>query len=201
MRSELATFLDVFPNGAVFANTVDGVGYDAVLVGRKSDEPIDLTRLERRLDRSDYETVAASLRAVGFDSALDLMSTYAADAAVAGTMARRCRAQHGSRSSPAVSRRRRFERARRRRDLRCARRLGTRLARAVVHGHARAARGARAAARGAAGAVLNALSRARRAAELSTSSTLRAIPCRRAGNRRRAARNASLTSFATCQRR
>ncbi len=80
VRSELATFLDVFPNGAVFANTVDGVGYDAVLVGRKSDEPIDLASLERRLDRSDYETVAASLRAVGFDSALDLMSTYAADA-------------------------------------------------------------------------------------------------------------------------
>ena len=44
VRSELATFLDVFPNGAVFANTVEGMGYDAVLVGRKSDEPIDLTR-------------------------------------------------------------------------------------------------------------------------------------------------------------
>ena len=52
VRSELATFLDVFPNGAVFANTVEGMGYDAVLVGRKSDEPIDLARLERRLDRT-----------------------------------------------------------------------------------------------------------------------------------------------------
>ena len=39
-----------------------------------------LRRLERRLDRSDYETRSGSLRAVGFDSALDLMSTYAADA-------------------------------------------------------------------------------------------------------------------------
>ena len=42
VRSELATFLDVFPNAAVFANTVEGMGYDAVLVGRN----------ERRADRS-----------------------------------------------------------------------------------------------------------------------------------------------------
>jgi spermidine synthase len=80
VRSELATFFDVFPNGAVFANTVQATGYDAVLVGRKGDAPIDLARLERRLDGSDYEAVASSLRSVGFDSALDLMSTYAADA-------------------------------------------------------------------------------------------------------------------------
>jgi spermidine synthase len=80
VRSELATFLDVFPNGAVFANTVEGTGYDAVLVGRKSDEPIDLARLQARLDSAAYEAVAESLRAVGFDSALDLMSTFAGDA-------------------------------------------------------------------------------------------------------------------------
>jgi spermidine synthase len=80
VRSELATFLDVFPNGAVFANTVEGMGYDAVLVGRKSDEPIDITRLQARLDSSAYAPVAESLRAVGFDSALDLLSTFAGDA-------------------------------------------------------------------------------------------------------------------------
>lgn len=81
VRSELATFLDVFPNGAVFANMVDGVGYDAVLLGRSGDEPIDLAALSQRLDGSDYAPVAASLREVGFDSPLDLMSTFAADAA------------------------------------------------------------------------------------------------------------------------
>lgn len=80
VRSELATFVDVFPNAVVFANTVEGVGYDAVLVGRKGDEPIDLTALARRLERPDYAPVASSLRAVGFDSALDLMSTFAASA-------------------------------------------------------------------------------------------------------------------------
>jgi spermidine synthase len=80
VRSELATFLDVFPNAAVFANTVDGVGYDAVLVGRSGDAPIDLAQVARRLERRDYAHVAASLRSVGFDSALDLMSTFVADA-------------------------------------------------------------------------------------------------------------------------
>ena len=81
VRSEVATFLDVFPNGLLFANTVQGMGYDAVLVGRNDDEPIDLERLARRLDARDYEGVATSLREVGFDAELDLMSTFAADAA------------------------------------------------------------------------------------------------------------------------
>jgi spermidine synthase len=80
VRSELATFVDVFPNAAVFANTVEGLGYDAVLVGRKGDVPIDLERMNSRLQSHAYEPVAASLRAVGFDSGLDLVSTFAADA-------------------------------------------------------------------------------------------------------------------------
>jgi spermidine synthase len=80
VRSEIATFFEVFPHGAVFANTVEGGGYDAVLVGRATDEPIDLDRIERRLDHSDYAPVARSLRDSGFDSALDLFSTYAGSA-------------------------------------------------------------------------------------------------------------------------
>ena len=80
VRSEIATFFEVFPHGAVFANTVEGSGYDAVLVGRVTDEPIDLGRIEHRLDRSDYAPVADSLRGSGFDSALDLFSTYAGGA-------------------------------------------------------------------------------------------------------------------------
>jgi spermidine synthase len=81
VRSELETFVDVFPNAAVFANTVEGVGYDLVLVGRNGGEPIDVAHLTHRLERRDYANVAASLRAVGFDSALDLLSTFTADAA------------------------------------------------------------------------------------------------------------------------
>ena len=59
VRSELETFFDVFPNGVVFANTVEGMGYDIVLVGRNGDEPIDVARLTRRLERGDYARVAA----------------------------------------------------------------------------------------------------------------------------------------------
>ena len=118
VRSELATFLDVFPNAAVFANTVEGMGYDAVLVGRNGDEPIDLTRLRSRLERRDYAPVAASLRAVGFDSALDLMSTFAADAESLRAVARGRRAQYGSQLAAAVSRGAGLERVRRGRDLR-----------------------------------------------------------------------------------
>ncbi|HET7609092.1 MAG TPA: fused MFS/spermidine synthase, partial [Gammaproteobacteria bacterium] len=81
VRSELETFFDVFPNGAVFANTVDGMGYDVVLVGRNGDEPIDVAAVTQRIESGDYARVAASLRAVGFDSALDLLSTFTADAA------------------------------------------------------------------------------------------------------------------------
>ena len=78
VRSEIATFLDVFPDGLVFANTVDALGYDLVLVGRLGTEPIDLTRLREKLARPDYARVASSLRDVGFASALDLLSTYIA---------------------------------------------------------------------------------------------------------------------------
>ena len=80
VRSEIATFLDVFPNAVVFANTVEGMGYDIVLVGRNGNEPIDVARMTHRLGRADYARVSASLRAVGFDSALDLVGTFAADA-------------------------------------------------------------------------------------------------------------------------
>jgi len=80
VKSEVATFFEVFPHGAVFANTVDGMGYDAVLLGRADDAPIDIERLQGLLDRADYELVARSLRQVGFESAVDLLGTYAARA-------------------------------------------------------------------------------------------------------------------------
>jgi hypothetical protein len=51
-----------------------------VIVGRKGDAPIDLAALAQRLERPEYAGLAASLRTVGFGSALDLMSTFAADA-------------------------------------------------------------------------------------------------------------------------
>jgi len=81
VRSEIATFLDVFPGGLVFANTRGGTGYDIVLVGRTEATPVDVTHLRQRLARADYAPVAASLHEVGIDSALDLLGTYTASAA------------------------------------------------------------------------------------------------------------------------
>jgi spermidine synthase len=81
VKSEIATFFSAFPHGALFVNTVNGRGYDAVLVGRAHDAPIDVDLVEQRLAEPSYERVARSLREVGFYSALDLLGTYAGGAA------------------------------------------------------------------------------------------------------------------------
>jgi spermidine synthase len=74
-RSVIATFMSVFPNSAIFANTVDGQGYDMVLVGLRDGDRIAVDRLRERLEASP--ALRASLAGVGFDSAVDLLATYA----------------------------------------------------------------------------------------------------------------------------
>ena len=80
VKSEIATFLEVFPNGAVFANTVAGEGYDVVLLGQAAPAPIDVDRIQRRLDSPEYVLVRRSLGEVGFYSAVDLLATFAGQA-------------------------------------------------------------------------------------------------------------------------
>ena len=77
VRTEIATFLEVFPNGAVFANTYGGQGYDVVLYGRKDDTPIDVELVRNRLASPEYSQVVGSLREVGFFSPIDLLGTFA----------------------------------------------------------------------------------------------------------------------------
>jgi spermidine synthase len=77
VKSELATFFDVFPNGTVWANNDEGEGYDVVLLGARDDIKIDAHELERRFA---HPSVAESLRQVGFGSAAELLATYAAHA-------------------------------------------------------------------------------------------------------------------------
>ncbi|MGW8369259.1 MAG: spermidine synthase, partial [Gammaproteobacteria bacterium] len=79
-KSEIATFLEAFPGGAVFANTVGGRGYDLVLYGRLGDEPIDVDLVQERLSDPANAAIAASLAEVGIYSAIDLFATYAGDA-------------------------------------------------------------------------------------------------------------------------
>jgi spermidine synthase len=80
VKSEIATFLEAFPNGMVFANTVNGQGYDVVLLGQVEPVTIDVDKMQARLDSPEYTRVAQSLREIGIYSARDLVSTYAGSA-------------------------------------------------------------------------------------------------------------------------
>jgi spermidine synthase len=77
VKSEVATFLDVFPNGAVFSNTYYGSGYDVVMVGSVEPLTIDVDAIEQRLASPEYAQVRQSLSEIGFNSALQLFSTFA----------------------------------------------------------------------------------------------------------------------------
>jgi spermidine synthase len=77
VKSEVATFFEAFPNGAVFANNIQGTGYDLVLVGLRDDKPIDVNRINDRLSNPEYSQVQQSLREIGFFSAVDLLATFA----------------------------------------------------------------------------------------------------------------------------
>jgi len=76
VKSEIATFFDVFPNGTIWANDNNGQGYDVVLLGQVEPTKIDVDVLQARLDRPDYAKVRASLQQVGFPTALSLLDTY-----------------------------------------------------------------------------------------------------------------------------
>jgi len=70
IKSELATFFDVFPNGVIW-----GKG-DMVVTASADSTRIDVDEMQQRLDRNS--AVAQSLRDVGFGSAIGLLATYAA---------------------------------------------------------------------------------------------------------------------------
>jgi spermidine synthase len=80
VKSEVATFLEAFPNGAVFANTINGRGYDLVLFARNDDQPIDVDAVQARLDDPANSAITESLREVGIYDAIDLFGTYAGSA-------------------------------------------------------------------------------------------------------------------------
>jgi spermidine synthase len=78
VQSEIATFFDAFPNGTVWGNlNTDGQGYDVVLVGQTGKLKINVDDIQQRLDRPEYKPVADSLREVGYNSAIDLLATFA----------------------------------------------------------------------------------------------------------------------------
>jgi spermidine synthase len=80
VKSEIATFFEAFPNGMVFANTVNGQGYDVVLFGQVEPTTFDVDKIQARLDSPEFARMAQSLREIGIYSARDLMATYAGNA-------------------------------------------------------------------------------------------------------------------------
>jgi spermidine synthase len=66
VKSMIATFFQVFPNGMIFSNDQHLTGYDAVLLGQVQPSAIDIDNLRRILGRDDYYQVRESLMEVGF---------------------------------------------------------------------------------------------------------------------------------------
>ncbi|HTS49565.1 MAG TPA: fused MFS/spermidine synthase [Bryobacteraceae bacterium] len=77
IKSEVATFLEVFPHGTIWANTRLGEGYDMVFMGQVEPLKINLDEVHQRFARPDYAPVADSLRDIGVNSPIDLFATYA----------------------------------------------------------------------------------------------------------------------------
>jgi len=77
VKSELATFFEAFPNGVVFGNTTNGEGYDTVLVGSIDPLHINVDAIQAKLASPEYSRMAQSLREIGFNSAIELFSTFA----------------------------------------------------------------------------------------------------------------------------
>jgi spermidine synthase len=78
VKSEMATFFEVFPNGIVFGNTHGGQGYDVVLVGMAEDRQINVDKVQAKLDDPRYAEVAQSLREINVYNATDLLAKFAA---------------------------------------------------------------------------------------------------------------------------
>ena len=84
VKSEVATFFEVFPNGVIFGNPSQGRGYDMVLVGKVEPIRIDLDDIQARLERPEFAEVARSLSEIGVYSAVDLFANYAGRASDLG---------------------------------------------------------------------------------------------------------------------
>jgi len=84
VKSEIGTFFNAFPNGVVFANTINNAGYDLVLLGQAEPIRIDIDQWQAKLDRPEYQTIAQSLHEIGFPTVIELLATYAGGTADLG---------------------------------------------------------------------------------------------------------------------
>src|SRR4029453_19030667 len=77
VKSEIATFMEAFPNGVVWGNTQEGRGYDLVLMGTVEPVQINVDEIQAKLNQPEYAPVRKSLSEIGMYSAIDLFANYA----------------------------------------------------------------------------------------------------------------------------
>ncbi len=78
VKSAVATFLDVFPNGTLWGNPYQGRGHDMVLLGQVEPLHIDLDEMEQRFGYRDPSSkIPQALADVGINSPEDLFASYA----------------------------------------------------------------------------------------------------------------------------
>ena len=76
VKSELATFFEVFPNGTIWSSDRVGRGSDIVMLGQYGGCQVNLNEMQQRLEQAGYSRVAKSLREVGYNSAIELCAGY-----------------------------------------------------------------------------------------------------------------------------
>jgi spermidine synthase len=81
IKSEVATFFDVFPFGTIWSNQyASGGGYDVVMLAKPEALRFDPAALQARLDRPDHARIADALTQVELGGVDGLMATYAGQA-------------------------------------------------------------------------------------------------------------------------
>jgi spermidine synthase len=76
VKSEVATFFDVFPYGTIWSSDYLWMGYDVVLLGQAGDLKIDVDLLQRKFEQKDLQPAVQSLEGVGFGNAVELLASY-----------------------------------------------------------------------------------------------------------------------------
>ena len=81
IKSEVATFFDVFPFGTIWSNQyASGGGYDVVMLAKPEALHVDPAALDARLKRPDHARLEADLTQVELAGVDGLMATYAGQA-------------------------------------------------------------------------------------------------------------------------
>ncbi len=103
VKSEIATFFEVFPDGTIWSNDENGKGYDVVLLGQAGETKINLDAIQQRLEQPEYSAVAQSLNDVGFQVRVRFVRHLRRTGARPGPVAEGRRDQPRPQFAPAIS--------------------------------------------------------------------------------------------------